>query len=56
MGVLSTIQLRVWGFCHRGFCQWGFCPRGFLSVPRFSDPEEVVCANIIGHEEMLLTM
>ena len=28
MGVLSTIQLRVWGFCPRGFCPWGFCPKG----------------------------
>ena len=29
MGVLSTIQLRVWEFC-----PWGFYPRGFLSVPQ----------------------
>ena len=40
-GVLSTIQLRVWGFCPRWFCPWGFCPRGFcprgvLSVSRYS--------------------
>ena len=28
MGVLSTIQLRVRGFCPRGFCPWVFCPGG----------------------------
>ena len=35
MVVLSTIQLRVWGFCPRGFCPRGFCPRRGLSVPCF---------------------
>ena len=35
MGVLSTIQLRVWGFCPRVFCPWGFCPRGVLSKGSF---------------------
>ena len=34
MGVLSTIQLRVWGFVlggfvHGAFVLRGFCPRGF---------------------------
>ena len=29
MGVLSTIQFIVWGFCPRGFRPWGFYPRGF---------------------------
>ena len=38
MGVLSTIQLRVWGFCPRVFYPWGFCPREFLSVPPFINP------------------
>ena len=38
MGGLSTIQVRVWGFCTRGFVLGafvleGFCPRGVLSVP-----------------------
>ena len=36
MGVLSTIQLRVWGFCPRVFCPWDFCPRGVLSVLCYS--------------------
>ena len=43
MGVLSTIQLRVWGFCPRGFCPWGFCPRGFCPYPKVTIPLLLVC-------------
>ena len=49
MGVLSTIQLRVWGFCPSGFCPWGFCPGGGvcpggrgLSVPRIIMSGEII--------------
>ena len=39
MGVLSTIQLRVLGFCPWGFCPGGVCPRGVC--PRGVCPKEL---------------
>ena len=38
-GVLSTIQLKVWGVCPRGFCPWGLCPKGVLSQGVLSVPQ-----------------
>ena len=35
MGVLSNVQLRVWGFCPRGFCHGVFVLGGFVCTPVF---------------------